>query len=60
MIKYENVPIAGKVKKQKALIKLLNIGIDKETKKKRDNFMMDARKKYANDVFEDEQTLYVD
>ena len=55
MIKYENLPIAEKVKKQKALIKLLNIGIDKETKKKRD-----ARKKYANDVFEDEQTLYVD
>ena len=50
MIKYENLPIAEKVKKQKALIKLLNIGIDKETKKKRDNFMMDARKKYANDV----------
>lgn len=44
MIKYENLPIAEKVKKQKALIKLLNIGIDKETKKKRDNFMMDARK----------------
>ena len=60
MIKYENLPIAEKVKKQKALIKLLNIGIDKETKKKRDNIMMDARKKYSNDVFEDEQTLYVD
>ena len=33
MIKYENLPIAEKVKKQKALIKLLNIGIDNETKK---------------------------
>lgn len=60
MIKYEKLPPLEKLKKQRALIKLLNTGIDKETKKKRDAFMMDARKRYANDAFSEEQVLYVE
>lgn len=60
MIKYEKLPPPEKLKKQKALIRLLNRGIDMETKKKRDNFMMDARKKYADDAFNEEQVLYIE
>ena len=48
------------LRKKKALTKLLNIGIDEETKKKRDAFMMDAREKYSKDVFEEEQVLHID
>lgn len=36
-----------KLKKRKAIIKLLNIGLDEETKKKRDAFMGEYRKKYS-------------
>lgn len=60
MMKYENLPQAEKIKKQKALIKLLNTGIDKETKKKRDAFMNDARKKYANNALNENQVLYIE
>ena len=45
---------------KKKLIKLLNIGIDKETMKKRKAFMGDAREKYKEDVFKDEQNLYIE
>lgn len=62
MIEYERIPIqeTEKLRKKKVLIKLLNTGIDEETKKKRDAFMMDARKKYSKDAFEEEQVLYVE
>lgn len=49
MINDENISPEEKLKKRKALIKLLNIGLDEENKKKRDAFMSDYRKKHSND-----------
>lgn len=47
------------IENKKAFTELLKIGIDKETMKKRQEFMGDAREKYRDDVFEDEQKLYI-
>ena len=60
MVKYENLSPSEKIKKQKALIKLLNTGLDKETKIKRDAFMQDTRKKYANKNPNEKQFIYID